>query len=196
MIITCSRCSAQYRYDEARFGGASARKVKCPKCENVFEVVNPSEDRGDQTRIGAKPLVDERKTDDDIHQPDTDQIKLMESDSPELPPLAPLPTDIRYSVAVIAGSQAGHVFKIASPRIYLGRGTAMDIQVRDSEVSRRHAMVEIRGEVVTLFDLGATNGTYVEGMRIETAEITNQTEFTIGSTTLMLIITSTSGNSL
>lgn len=199
MIITCSQCSAQYRYDEARFGGASVRKVKCPKCHNVFEVTNPAEERGDATRIAHKPLVEApsiSEESDSHDQPDTDQIKLAESESPELPALAPLPDDIRYSVAVIAGGQAGHVFKISKPRSYLGRGTAMDIQVRDSEVSRKHAMIEIRGDVVTLVDLGATNGTFVEGMRIESAEIANQTEFTVGSTTLMLIITSTSGNSI
>jgi hypothetical protein len=37
--------------------------------------------------------------------------------------------------------------------------------------------------------MGATNGTWVGGERAEEAEIQNQGEFTLGSTTLMLIIT-------
>ena len=183
MIIRCPECSAQYRYDEARFGGAPRARVKCPKCGRVFEVTNPAHDAGDATNIGAK----KKKADPDGHQ--TDQVKLVESESPELPVLSPLPGDFRFSLAVITGNQAGTVFPISKPRIYLGRGTSADIQVQDPEVSRRHAMIEIRGEIVTLIDLGATNGTFVEGEKIESRELANQTEFTIGSTTLMVIIT-------
>ncbi|MCD4751334.1 MAG: zinc-ribbon domain-containing protein, partial [Thermoanaerobaculales bacterium] len=117
MIIRCPQCSAQYRYDEARFGGASRTRVKCPKCGRVFEVTNPVHDADDSTYIGAK-RSNKQGTDPDAHQ--TDQVKLVESESPELPQLAPLPTDYRFSLAVIAGSQAGTVFPISKPRIYMG----------------------------------------------------------------------------
>ena len=112
-----------------------------------------------------------------------------EPEAPELPELPPLPKDQRFSLAVIAGSQAGSVFPITKPRVYLGRGSAVDVQIKDSEVSRRHAMLEIRGGTVMLVDLGATNGTWVDGERTQEAEIANQGEFTLGSTTLMLIVT-------
>lgn len=65
----------------------------------------------------------------------------------------------------------------------------MDIQLRDSEVSRRHAMIEIRDPDVTLSDLETTNGTWFSGSKIEIAAINHQDEFTLGSTTLMLIVT-------
>lgn len=129
----------------------------------------------------------------DDHQTDK---TLLEPESPELPVLAPLRPDLRFSLAVIAGAQAGLVFKITKPRVFLGRGTAADIQLQDAEISRRHAMIEIRGDEVTLVDQGATNGCFVQGTRIETAVLDHQMEFTLGSTTLMLIITSTSGDSL
>ena len=65
----------------------------------------------------------------------------------------------------------------------------MDIQLRDSEVSRRHASLEIRDPDVTLTDLGATNGTWFNGAQIDSVGLVHQDEFTLGSTTLMLIIT-------
>jgi len=186
MIITCPKCSAQYRYDEARFGEARKRKVKCPKCSAIFEIHNPVHDVGESTILG-------RKMQKKVHVPEhqTDQVRMVESENPELPALPPLPADVRFSLAVIAGAQGGAVFKIAKPRIYLGRGTAVDIRLSDAEASRRHAMIEIRGEKVMLVDLGATNGTFVEGERIERYELSNQSEFTLGSTTLMLIVTDT-----
>ena len=42
MIVTCPSCSARFRYDEARFQGASFKHFKCPKCAAKFEVRNPT----------------------------------------------------------------------------------------------------------------------------------------------------------
>ena len=74
-------------------------------------------------------------------------------------------------------------------RYFRRRNLSENVQVKDSEVSRRHAMLEVREGTVVLVDMGATNGTWVGGERAEEAEISNQGEFTLGSTTLMLIIT-------
>lgn len=181
MVITCPQCGKKYKYDEARFGGAESKRVKCTGCRTVFEVRNPMLDSSDETSINrSESGPDEGSA--------TDEVRI-EPEAPELPELAPLPRDMRFSLAVIAGAQAGSVFQITKPRIFLGRGSAMDVQVKDSEVSRRHAMIEIRGDGAALVDLGATNGTFVEGERIDRAEIDNQSEFTLGSTTMMLIVT-------
>jgi pSer/pThr/pTyr-binding forkhead associated (FHA) protein len=64
----------------------------------------------------------------------------------------------------------------------------MDVQLKDSEVSRRHAMIEVAGDEAALLDLGATNGTYVDGQRIDRTQLGNRAEFTVGSTTLMFIV--------
>jgi len=181
LIIICSQCEAKYRYDEARFGGAEFKRVKCTSCGNTFEVENPSYEPSDATGAG-------KTISDDPVAAEAAQSQ-MEPEAPELPALSPLPRDERYSLAVIAGTQAGSVFPITKPRVYLGRGSAMDVQVKDSEVSRRHAMIEIRAEGAVLLDLGATNGTWVGGERIDQTEMSNQSEFTLGSTTLMLIVT-------
>ncbi len=181
MIITCPECDTKYRYDEARFGGAEVKLVKCTSCEHSFEVRNPLDEPSNATSIG-KMFHDVPESVESVNAEP-------EPEAPELPELAPLPKDQRFSLAVIAGSQAGSVFPITKPRVYLGRGSTMDVQVKDSEVSRRHAMLEVRKGKVVLIDMGAANGTSVGGERAEEAEISNQDEFTLGSTTLMLIIT-------
>ena len=70
----------------------------------------------------------------------------------------------------------------------IGR-TDADVNVDDPEVSRRHAALEIFGEKVTLVDMGSTNGTLVGDEPITEAELENQSEFSIGGSTLMLILT-------
>jgi predicted Zn finger-like uncharacterized protein len=42
VIIQCTSCQARYHYDESRFAGASAKRIKCTKCTNVFEIQNPA----------------------------------------------------------------------------------------------------------------------------------------------------------
>ena len=42
MIIQCSACKTRYHYDEARFAGAPAKKIRCTKCATVFEIRNPN----------------------------------------------------------------------------------------------------------------------------------------------------------
>lgn len=42
MIIQCSACKTRYHYDEARFAGTPAKKIRCTKCATVFEIRNPA----------------------------------------------------------------------------------------------------------------------------------------------------------
>ena len=183
MIITCPHCETKYRYDEARFGAEASKPVKCTSCEHTFTIENPLQ-VGDSTNVGRDSAPDVNP-----HQDTEAREPAMEPDSPELPELAPLPSDVRFSLAVIAGPQAGSVFPITKPRIFMGRGSAMDVQLKDSEVSRRHAMLEVHDDEGVLLDLGATNGTFVDGARIDQVTLASRSEFTIGSTTLMFIVT-------
>jgi S-DNA-T family DNA segregation ATPase FtsK/SpoIIIE len=66
----------------------------------------------------------------------------------------------------------------------------VDLALDDPELSRQHAALEVRGEEVTLHDLGSTNGTLVGEQPVSEAPLENQMEFTVGASTLMLIVTS------
>jgi pSer/pThr/pTyr-binding forkhead associated (FHA) protein len=47
----------------------------------------------------------------------------------------------------------------------------------------------VRGDDILLLDLGSTNGTFVGDQAVSQAPLENQSEFTIGGSTLMLIVT-------
>jgi hypothetical protein len=53
------------------------------------------------------------------------------------------------------------------PRLTVGRADDCAIVLRDAGVSRRHAVLERRGDVFEVVDLGSVNGTYVNGRRVE-----------------------------
>ena len=70
----------------------------------------------------------------------------------------------------------------------IGRQDA-DFVLEDPEVSRHHSAIEVAGEIVTLVDLDSTNGTFIGDQAIHDAPLSNQQEFSIGGSTLMLIVT-------
>lgn len=199
MIITCPACQTSYQYDESKFGEAAVKLVKCARCGHVFEVRKPMapETVVQEVRPSAAPQAaadpgDATRTRGKTHEETTKQVDLRQiapALDEDLPQLAPLPKDRRYSLAVILGADAGKVFRIDKPRVILGRGAGCDIQLTDSEVSRRHAMLEIRGDEVSIKDLGSTNGTFVDGVKVNQATLESQQEFSLGTTTLMLIVT-------
>ncbi len=104
-----------------------------------------------------------------------------------------LPAERRLSLAVLQGKDSGRIFLVDKPRVILGRGEA-DIVLNDTEISRQHAAIEVHGARVVLKDLGSTNGIFVNDVKVSQSEIENRTEFRLGGTRLMLIMTDTTAD--
>lgn len=186
MIVSCPKCAFRYQYDESRFGEAKTKRLKCSKCDSVFEVQKPAGllagDERQATRIVAQTRAEETTKELDVKS-------LSQEEESSLPDLAPLPPNRRYSLAVILGAGAGQIFQLGRPRVFLGRGAGCDVQLQDSETSRKHAMIEVRDDEAVLTDLESTNGTFLDGVRIQKATIRSHQEFSLGATTLMFIVT-------
>ena len=188
MIIECPGCQAKYQYDEERFERKPSKKIKCSRCQQIFEIQNPAfqvpqpatAHVGERTMTGRTetPRVPESTEQSPIPERATGKTEALQ-----------LPTGKRLSLAILEGPDAGSVYRIDKPRVTIGRANA-DLTLNDSEASRQHAAVEIRDALFTLSDLGSTNGTLVGGEKInEPVELTDKSEFQVGTTTLMLIVT-------
>ena len=194
MIIDCANCHARYQYDADRFERKPSKKIKCAKCGNVFEIFNPAfaakavpEDIGDQTfnRRDQQPVVSAPV----VETPEPTSLETEGRASGKMMSDPQLPIGKRLSLAVINGPDAGSVFRIEKPRVTIGRAQA-DIPLSDTEASRQHAAIEVRDTTYILEDLKSTNGTLIDDSKIlEPVELTNHSEFQIGSTTIMLIVT-------
>ena len=191
MIITCDTCLSRYRYDESRFAGKRVKKVRCTKCLTIFEVENPA------LNPAASSTLRESVEETYVRLADETGVDKKTSAGSRRPPLAAgrpsedgleLPPGAKLSLAVISGPAAGTIFPIEKPRVVIGRQDA-DIVLEDPEVSRHHTAIEVAGENVTLVDLESTNGTFLGEQAVKVAPIGNQQEFTIGGSTLMLIVT-------
>lgn len=200
MIIECNRCFARYRYDESRFEGKPSKKVRCAKCTAVFEVFNKPEVeepprpmqalRPDDTMTSRPAPVAPSVPEDEV-KPGSEMTRkrsLTTAERRQAMAELRLPEDSKLSLAVISGPQSGKIFQIEKPKMVIGRSDA-DITVEDPEISRQHAAIEVSGDRVMLLDLGSTNGVFVGDEQITEAALENQSEFSVGGSTLMLIVT-------
>ena len=64
------------------------------------------------------------------------------------------------------GPQPGQTFTLDQDLLTLGRDPGSDIVINDPQVSRQHARITCQGELILIEDLGSTNGTFVNGMRL------------------------------
>jgi len=64
----------------------------------------------------------------------------------------------------------------------IGRTPPSDIVIASPEISRRHCRIELHGDVALISDLGSTNGTFIEGTRLERAtRLLSGARFTLGA---------------
>src|SRR5450755_2660484 len=56
---------------------------------------------------------------------------------------------------------------------HLGRGLIADVRLEDSHVSRRHAILAVRGEGARVLDDRSANGTYVNGRAVTVAPLSD-----------------------
>ena len=73
------------------------------------------------------------------------------------------------SLVFLAGPIAGRRFKLGEGEYVIGRRSDCQIFVPDMRVSRQHARLWRDGEAWTLEDLGSNNGTYINGVRLQSA---------------------------
>jgi hypothetical protein len=59
------------------------------------------------------------------------------------------------------------------PITHIGRGLVADVRLEDSHVSRRHAILALRGDGARVLDDRSWNGTFVNGRRVTVAPLTD-----------------------
>lgn len=93
---------------------------------------------------------------------------------------------------LILTQPSGHEkeFALTDSTITLGRGSTNEIVLRDPKVSRQHARIECSEASCTLIDLGAANGTRVNGARVERATLKPGDLIALGDSTLRFEIAS------
>ncbi len=86
---------------------------------------------------------------------------------------------------VLRGNDQGAQYELESPSLGIGRDPSNEIQLHDTEVSRRHAEIRQISKGHTLIDLGSSNGTFVNNRRVQQHALEFGDEIRVGSSVLL-----------
>jgi len=109
--------------------------------------------------------------------------------------IACLDERVRHEAIADAPSEPGRYLEVQGPErsltitlgggaVRIGRGLAADLRVDDSSVSRRHAILVPRASGARILDDRSSNGTYVNGRRVQQAELRNGDVIVLGRVVL------------
>lgn len=98
-----------------------------------------------------------------------------------------LPHGLIVTLEVLEGPDRGLRYRMSSGRAVIGRKDS-DIVLTDATVSGRHAIVECEKGRLFITDLESTNGTRLNGERVESAPIGNLDEIQVGQTRMLLSV--------
>ncbi len=98
-----------------------------------------------------------------------------------------LPRDHRALLVVIDGADLGLEREVDRTPFTIGRQGA-DLTIADPSVSRIHATLTVEGGRFVLRDQRSTNGTFVDGERVDEATLTHGVKLRLGDTTLQFVL--------
>lgn len=74
-------------------------------------------------------------------------------------------------VCIHPADRLGQVIKLSNTEVLIGREPGCDLELADDSVSRRHALLRPTEDGFAVVDVGSTNGTYVNDVRVEMHEL-------------------------
>jgi two-component system, cell cycle response regulator len=103
---------------------------------------------------------------------------------PQASPTGGVKRDRAYLV-VLAGASVGEMYKVDGDKTIIGRGQKAQVRLLDDGISREHAQVVVEGSKIFLEDLGSTNGTFCNGLKVDRRELSDGDKILVGSTTIL-----------
>jgi len=101
---------------------------------------------------------------------------------------APPPTVSGLALRFISGKYQGGEFPLEEGReIVIGRSSDLDMVLVEEMVSRRHARISVEGGKILIEDLGSTNGTFVNGEKIERSSLREGDRVLVGTSILKVV---------
>src|SRR5262245_15668246 len=92
-----------------------------------------------------------------------------------------LPT---IELLVIEGADRGKKCRLEPGTTHIGTAAGNHLVLGDRTVSRLHCEVRLDDTAIRIVDLGSTNGTYLDGVRIYEAELRAGSTLRVGETLL------------
>jgi len=94
----------------------------------------------------------------------------------------------QWALRFISGKYQGGEFPLRPNReIIIGRSSDLGMVLVEDMVSRKHAKITTDDHVVTIQDLGSTNGTFVNGEKVRKADLKDGDRILIGTSIIKIV---------
>ncbi len=94
--------------------------------------------------------------------------------------------ETKPQIVMRSGPIPGSSYYLDKSEVNIGRDLSNDIPVPDAEISRRHARFIVKPDGVYIEDLGSTNGTFLNGVRLSAPKrLSNGDLVTLAENTVM-----------
>ncbi len=87
----------------------------------------------------------------------------------------------------IQGPERALLIPLAGEAVHIGRGLSAGLRLDDNSVSRRHAILVPRPAGARILDDRSANGTFVNGRRVQQAELSNGDVIVLGRVVLRFL---------
>jgi len=72
-----------------------------------------------------------------------------------------------WAIRILTGPQAGQILDLKMGKNVIGRGSTCDIKILSQGVSKEHSEIHVYKEKIVMTDLKSSNGTFINGVRIQ-----------------------------
>lgn len=94
----------------------------------------------------------------------------------------------RYALRFISGKYQGGEYPLAEGQeIVIGRSSELDMVLVEEMVSRKHARIALADGSISIEDLGSTNGTFVNGEKVQQGTLREGDRVLIGTNILKVV---------
>jgi transcriptional regulator with GAF, ATPase, and Fis domain len=90
-------------------------------------------------------------------------------------------------VVAMSGSAKGETYRLSNARVTLGRDNSNIVQIGDAAVSKKHCLIEAKGNEFELIDLESHNGTFVNGLPIKRRSLLHGDIIRLGTSELVFL---------
>ncbi len=91
-----------------------------------------------------------------------------------------------YRLVVVGGGDSGLSFDLTPGEHVVGRGATVEVRLSDESVSRRHALLTVGEDGVTVADLDSHNGSWVNGRPVKIAALSEGDELRVGNSQMLV----------
>src|SRR3954454_10067693 len=92
---------------------------------------------------------------------------------------------------ISSGGNAGQTVEVTGNEFTIGREAGNDLVLNDGKASRRHAALKpLPDGRATLYDMGSSNGTFVNGQRVQSTVLSGGEQIQIGDSVMNAVVES------